>query len=73
MERPGDTAVQGRIGVGFCGDQPGGGISRLPISICASQDRESQMRDREFESVFLQRRVRCEPISPAGASPAYGA
>jgi hypothetical protein len=24
-------------------------------------------RDREFESVFLQRRVRCEPISPEGS------
>ena len=29
--------------------------------------------DYQFESAFLQRRVRCEPISPAGASPAYGA
>jgi len=46
------------IGVGFlCGDQPGGGISPLPISICVSQDRKSQIRVREFESVLLQQRV----------------
>ena len=47
----------------FLRRQPRGGISRPPISICVSQDRKSQIRDREFESVFLQCSV-CEPSLP---------
>ena len=41
---------------------------RLGIYVVRRERPLSSERDQEFESAPLQRRVRCEPISPAGGA-----
>jgi hypothetical protein len=45
-----------------------GSAFRAAVSDWQRREEPAQERDRWFESVFLQRRVRCEPISPAGGA-----